>query len=149
MGLLGRIRGQSEEQPWHAPALGMCTCAEHVENLVGLVIGSTPPVTVGDLVTAEAVSVDESPEHYLLWEATGQRRGPFHWRLGYTHTIERLYDADAPASIDDMLFIQGGIDNVMRIDRTTLAVGAPTLCTRGVSAAFMTALTNPRVRREG
>jgi hypothetical protein len=146
MGLLDKLRGAPREEPWRPRLPGTCQCSEHVDKLVGVVIGATPPIPVKDLAP-DVVTVLESAEHYLYAAATYQRRGPFQWRLTYTAPLTNAYDADAPASIDDMLYIQAGIENVFRIDETTLAVGAPEMCHNGIVAAFLTALANPRVRR--
>jgi hypothetical protein len=147
VGLLDRLRGASPDAPWHPPALGTCECSEHVESLARLVIEASPPTSAEELMLADAASVTQATDHHLVSPATGQRRGPFHWLLGYGDAVRRLYDEDAPASLDDMLYIQPGIDNVMRLDRNTLAVGAPRMCPDGVLGALMTALQNPRVRR--
>jgi len=112
-----------------------------------LTIEVEPPVTVKTLVADEAISVALAEEHFVYGTATGERRGPYQWRLTYTPEVKALYNTDAPAAMDDMLFIQEGIDNVLRLDDHTMAVGAAELCDRGVAAAFATALANPRVRR--
>jgi hypothetical protein len=145
MGLLDRLRGAPEEEPWRPPLPGACHCPAHRAQLTEMVIGATPPIPVKDL-PADVPVVLESPNHYLYGSATGQRRGPFQWRLTYQVPLTTAYDADAPASIDDMFFIQSGIDNVFRIDDTTFAVGAAEMCHDGVATAFLTALANPRVR---
>jgi len=146
MGLLDRFRSSPQQEPWRPRLPGQCACTEHVDALGDLLIEATPPVPVGEV--AEAVTVIPADEHYLYGATTGQRRGPYEWRLSYTLAVARLYDDDAPAQIDDMLFIQAGVDKVLRIDGATLAVGAATLCERGIAAAFFQALANPRVRRD-
>lgn len=147
MGLLDRLGGSKPEEPWRPPLPGLCSCVSHVETLGDLKIDATPPTTVAEFVARDAVSIVASAEHFLYGATTGERRGPYQWRLTYTADVSHLYDADAPASLDDMLFIQEGIQNILRLDDTTLAIGAESLCERGIEAAFVTALANPRVRR--
>jgi len=74
------------------------------------------------------------------------RAGPYQWRLSYTADVARLLHDEAPAHIDDVLFIQPGIEAVLRLGDSTMAVGSADLCSQGISAAFVDALSNPRVR---
>ena len=145
MGLLGRLMGTPPEEPWRPPVTGACGCPEHRADIAAVVIDSNPPIPVTDLA-ADAVTVVESPDHYV-YDYTNWRRGPFQWRLTYRAPLTTAYDADAPASIDDMLFAQPGIDNLLRLDDSTLAIGAADMCADGIGTAFLTALSNPRVRR--
>lgn len=156
MGILDRFRAPVADE-WRQPSLGTCSCEEHVEQLrhqavpagssAGGDAGGT--VTVGDLLDADALPVRVSgpDEQYLYGTASGERRGPYHYRLTPSGVVSALYDADAPASLDDVLFVQPGIERVLWVDRTVFAVGAPRMCPAGVQAAFVRALLNPRVRR--
>ena len=79
--------------------------------------------------------------------AVNERRGPYHWRVVHQDKLDALYASGAPSSLDDALFVQPHVERVLWLgDRTELAVGAPALCTRGVQAAVVKALGNPRIR---
>lgn len=145
MGLLDRLMGTPSEEPWRPPLTGACACADHRADLAGVVIDASPPIAVKDL-PADAVTVVASPDRYV-YDQTNWRRGPYQWRLAYRAPLTTAYDADAPAAIDDMLFAQSGIENLLRLDETTLAIGAAEMCADGIAAAFLSALSNPRVRR--
>ena len=146
MGLFDKLRGSKPpEEPWRPPMPGMCRCTQHIDTM-DLVIEVDPPVSVKTLVADESIAVTPAEEHFVYGTTTGERRGPYQWRLTYTPEVKKLYNTDAPAAMDDMLFIQDGIDRVLRLDDHTMAVGAPDLCERGVAGAFATALANPRVR---
>lgn len=146
MGLFDKLRGSKpQEEPWRPPLPGMCSCPAHIDTM-DLTIEVDPPVHVKTLVADEAITVTLADEHYVYGSTTGERRGPYQWRLTYTPEVKKLYNTDAPAAMDDMLFIQEGIDNVLRLDDHTMAVGSAGLCERGIAGAFATALANPRVR---
>lgn len=154
MGLFDRWRTPAEA-PWQPPALGACACEEHVEQLrehrVGEGDGDTGSgtgVTVGALLDAgdlAAEPVGPEPGHVEL-PTTGQRLGPFHWRVRLEGRGRELYVVGAPAAVDDCLSLQAGVDRVLWLDHKDLLVGAPTLCASGVMAALVRALDNPRVR---
>lgn len=158
MGLFDRWRTPAEA-PWQPPALGACACEEHVEQLrdheVGAGEGDTGTdshtdtgVTVSALLDAgdlAAEPVEPEPGHVEL-PATGQRLGPFHWRVRLEGRGRELYVVGAPAAVDDCLSLQAGVDRVLWLDHKDLLVGAPTLCASGVMAALVRALDNPRVR---
>jgi hypothetical protein len=148
MGLFDRWRTRAEV-PWEPPALGACSCEEHVENLRDHHAGERE-VTVGELLDSGALAAEPAgPEPaYVALPVTGQRLGPFHWALMLTGRGTALYDAGAPAALDDCLSLQPGIDRVLWPEPERFLVGAPTLCASGVMAALVSALDNPRVRRE-
>lgn len=167
MGIFDRWRTPADA-PWQPPALGACACEEHVEQLRDHRIGQTDSqtddgsdtgtgtgtgtgVTVGSLLVAgdlAAEPVGPEPGHVEL-PATGQRLGPFHWRVRLEGRGRELYVVGAPAAVDDCLSLQAGVDRVLWLDHKDLLVGAPTLCASGVMAALVRALDNPRVRGEG
>jgi hypothetical protein len=146
VGLFDRWRTPAEAA-WEPPALGACGCEEHVENLRDHCAGGSA-TTVGTLLdggdlACEQVGADAS---YAVLPHTGQRIGPFHWRIVLGPAVHALYDASAPAALDDCLSLQPGIDRVLWPDHADLLVGAPTLCPSGAVAALVLALDNPRLR---
>lgn len=153
MGLFDRWRAPAEP-PWAPPPMGSCTCEEHVENLYdhvipyGVLMEEPGGMPVGDLVECEALEARaaEPDDGWRTIPQTGQRVGPFHWSLWLGDEGRGLYDDDAPASLDDVLSVQPGIERVEWEDREVFLVGAPTLCASGVMAAMVRALDNPRVR---
>ncbi len=148
MGLFDRWRTPAEA-PWQPPAPGACACEEHVENLRDHPAGEGP-ATVGELLDSGALTAElVGPEPgYVELPITGQRLGPFHWRVRLEGAGRDLYVVGAPAALDDCLSLQAGVDRVVWPDHKDLLVGAPTLCASGVMAALVSALDNPRVRRE-
>lgn len=159
MGFFDRFR-KPVEAPWQPPVLGSCGCEEHVEQLRehrigdgagGGDTGDDTGITVGALLDAGALTaepVGAEPGHVEL-PATGQRLGPFHWRVRLEGQGRDLYVVGAPAAVDDCLSLQAGVDRVLWPDHKDLLVGAPTLCASGVLAALVRALDNPRVRGDG
>ena len=146
MGLFDRWRAPVEP-PWEAPALGACGCEEHVESLRDHPAGGST-TTVGALLGGDLVCEQVGAEaSYAVLPHTGQRIGPFHWRLTLGPAVRALYDDTAPAVLDDCLSLQPGVDRVLWPDHEDLLVGAPTLCPSGVTAALVLALENPRLRR--
>ena len=159
MGLLDRYRPTVAEQ-WKPPTYGACVCTDHVDTLLDSRIpvadGAGPDdvpasVRVADLVTSGALTVMPSPnELYVEAPGTGERRGPFHWRVVTEAALEQFSRADAPIQLDDVLFLQPGVESALWVgDRTVLAVGAPRLCVRGLQGALVRALLNPRLRTPG
>ncbi|MGN6574513.1 MAG: hypothetical protein ACTHKG_02385 [Nocardioides sp.] len=148
MGLFDRWRTPAEA-PWEAPALGACGCEEHVENLRAHPAGGSA-TTVGALLDGGDLGCEQvgAEPSYAVLPHTGQRIGPFHWRLTLGPGARALYDAAAPAALDDCLSLQPGIDRVLWPDHGDLLVGAPTLCPSGVTAALVRTLDNPRLRPE-
>lgn len=148
MGLFDRWRPPAEA-PWQPPALGTCACEEHVESLRDHSAGEGP-ATVGELLDSGVLTAElTGPEPgYVELPVTGQRLGPFHWRLRIEGARPDLYDVGAPAALDDCLSLQAGVDRVVWPEHKDLLVGAPTLCASGVMAALVRALDNPRVRRK-
>lgn len=156
MGLLDRYRPTVADQ-WKPPSYGACVCTDHVDTLLDARIpvadGAGPDdvpatVLVADLFTSGALTVVPSPnELYVEAPATRERRGPFHWRVFTEAALEQFSRADAPVQLDDVVFLQPGVESVLWVgDRTVLAVGAPRLCIRGVQGAVARALMNPRLR---
>ena len=146
MGLFDRWR-PSVEPPWEPAAPGACACEEHVENLREHLAGGST-TTVGTLLDGRALACEPlgAEPSYAVLHHTGQRMGPFHWRLTLGPAVRALYDELAPAALDDCLSLQPGIDRVLWPDHGDLLVGAPTLCPSGVAAALVRALDNPRLR---
>lgn len=147
MGIFDRWRTPAEV-PWAPPAPGACSCEEHLDTLRDHPAGEGS-ASVGELLddgdlAAEPVRPEPA---YVDLPVTGQRIGPFHWTVTLTGPGTTLYDADAPAALDDCLSLQAGIDRVLWPEPERLLVGAPTLCASGVMAALVRALDNPRVRR--
>lgn len=153
MGLFDRFRTPAEP-PWAPPAPGTCTCEEHVENLhdheipFGADMGEPGGMSVGDLVACSALDARpaDADDQWRTLAHSGQRLGPFHWSLWLGDEGRALYDDDAPATLDDTLSVQPGIERVAWEDREVFLVGAPGLCASGVMAAMVRALDNPRVR---
>jgi hypothetical protein len=78
---------------------------------------------------------------------TMERRGPFHWRVLPYGGLEPFCDPTAPAGLDDVIFVQPGVESVLWLEEhNVLAVGAPRMCMRGLQAAVVTALSSPGVR---
>ena len=156
MGLLDRYRPTAVDH-WNPPSFGACVCIDHVDTLLdaripvadGAGVDEVPlTVPVASLVTSGALTVVPSPhELYVEAPATRERRGPFHWRVQTEAALEQFCRADAPVQLDDVLFLQPGVESALWAgDRTVLAVGAPRLCVRGVQGAVVRALMNPRLR---
>lgn len=148
MGLFDRWR-TPVEAPWEPPAPGACACEEHVENLRDHPAGAGS-ITVGALLDSAALTAEPAGTEpaYVELPVTGQRIGPFHWRVRLEGEGRTLYAVGAPAALDDCLSLQPGVDRVVWPDHRDFLVGAPTLCASGVMAALVRALDNPRVRRE-
>ncbi len=155
MGLLDRYRPTVADE-WKPPSYGACVCTDHLDRLLDSRIpvadGAGPDdvpatVLVADLFTSGALTVVPSPsELYVVAPATQERRGPFHWRVLTEAALGRFSRADAPVQLDDVVFLQPGVESVLWVDETVLAVGAPRLCIRGVQGAVVRALMNPRLR---
>ncbi len=151
MGLLNRFR-TSMGQPWVPPVMGACRCEEHLENLLAINVPLhdwTGSVRVAELVGSGALTTVPATEdvRYLVGEVTRERRGPFHWRVLHEDQLDRFLDPASPVSLDDALSIQPGVERVLWNGRRELVLGAPELCLRGVQAAVVRALLNPRVRQ--
>ena len=153
MGLFDRFRTPAEP-PWAPPAPGTCTCEEHVENLhdheipFGVEMDEPGGMSVGDLIACSALEARpaDPDDQWRTLAHSGQRLGPFHWSLWLGDEGRALYDDEAPATLDDTLSVQPGIDRVDWEEREVFLVGAPGLCASGVMAAMVRALDNPRVR---
>lgn len=146
MGIFDRWRTPAEA-PWVPPALGACSCDEHVENLRDHPAGGSA-VTVGALLDSGSLAAEPAlaGTTYVELPATGQRIGPFHWALTLSGEGAGLYHPAAPAALDDCLSVQDGVDRVLWQEPPRFLVGAPSLCASGVMAALVRALDNPRVR---
>jgi hypothetical protein len=136
-------------------ARGSCSCPEHLEELMGLVVPFAPwigmedaePMTVGELVEMSALGVDPADLVWVDDQESGDRRGPFHFRLWVGDEARAMYDDDAAVQLDEALLQQPGVEVVDWEDREVLHVGAPTLCADGVLAAAARALLDPRVKQ--
>ncbi len=152
MGLLDRFRPPVVEH-WNPPSYGACICADHVDTLLDERIPKADgagEVPVSELVVAGALTVVPTPNRLYVEAPTAQElRGPFHWRVMHRDALDPFWRADAPIGLDDLLFLQPGIESVLWMgDRTVLAIGGPRLCTRGVQGAVVRALLNPRLRAQ-
>ncbi len=148
---MGLFRRQPAEEPWTPPALGACGCDVHVENLGTVTLSrrsDAGDVTVDALVESGALRAEPvGPEPtYTVVPLTGQRVGPFHWRVSLEGEVQDLFLTEAAAALDDCVSVQPGVDRVVWPEPGILLVGAPTLCPSGVLAAVVRALENPRVR---
>jgi hypothetical protein len=160
MGVLDRFR-PPVATTWNPPSFGACVCADHVDTLLesripvadGAGVEDVPvTVRVAELVTSGALTVLPTPNDlYVESPTTGERRGPFHWRLLTQAGLAQFSRADAPVQLDDVLFLQPGVESALWVNesRTVLAVGAPRLCVRGLQGAVARALLNPRLRHAG
>jgi hypothetical protein len=164
MGLFDRWRASAEStESWVPPQPGSCQCEEHVENLDehAIPFGTTfhaeqdpagaAAMTVAELRESGALEarLAETDEQWVTLPHSGQRLGPFHWSVWLGDESRMLYDDDAPASLDDSIAVQPGVERVEWADREVFWVGAPALCPSGVMAAVVRALDNPRVRSDG
>lgn len=151
---MGLFRRRTAEEPWTAPVPGACACEEHVEALHTGHLARTSDsgdVTVGALVESGALRVEPAgPEPtYTQVPLTGQRVGPFHWRVTLEDEAHDLFLREAAAALDDCVSVQAGVERVIWPTPDLLLVGAPGLCPSGVLAAVVRALENPRVRLPG
>ena len=155
MGLFTKRSAAAPSEPWCAPSLGACSCERHVEQLLEVTLpyaadtGRSGELTVRDLVAtgSPAVRLALPHETEVALPHSGQVTGPYHWVVATVDPLSLLYDDDAPVLLDDCLSVQPGVDRVVLL-AGALAVGAPGLCPSGVQAAVVTALGNPRVRRD-
>lgn len=148
---MGLFRRKPAEEPWVPPVLGACSCEEHVESLSAVTLSRTSDsgdVTVGALVESGELRVEPAgPEPtYSVVPLTGQRVGPFHWRVTLEDEAHDLFLREAAAALDDCVAVQAGVERVLWPEPGQLLVGAPRLCPSGVLAAVVRALENPRVR---
>jgi hypothetical protein len=148
---MGLFRRAPAEEPWVPPVPGACSCDEHVENLSALTLSRTSDsgdVTVGALLESGALRAEPvGPEPtYTVVPLTGQRVGPFHWRVTLEDEAHDLFLPEAAAALDDCVSVQPGVERVLWPVPGELLVGAPGLCPSGVLAAVVRALENPRVR---
>ncbi|SCL21528.1 hypothetical protein GA0074692_1196 [Micromonospora pallida] len=142
---------------WTPPQQPACSCPEHAEDLVELVLPTDdpgwPPARFADLVEGREVGVEPLPprdrwlEPYDESDAGPERLGPFHWVLWVGDGARGCYSDDAPLSLDQALLDRSGVERVEWLDREEFLVGAPTLCAGGVLAVVARALADPRVRR--
>lgn len=130
---------------------GACACEEHVEALRTVTLARTSDsgdVTVGALLDSGELRVEPAGGEptYTVVPITGQRVGPFHWRVTLEDEAHDLFLVDAAAALDDCLAVQPGVERVVWPEPGVLLVGAAGLCPSGVLAAVVRALENPRVR---
>ena len=148
---MGLFRRKPVEEPWAPPALGACACEEHVESLSAVTLPRTSDpgdITVGALVESGGLRAEPAGTEptYSVVPLTGQRVGPFHWRVTLEDEAHDLFLREAAAALDDCVAVQAGVERVVWPEPGELLVGAPTLCASGVLAAVVRALENPRVR---
>lgn len=152
MGLLERFRPPADD-PWHPPALGMCRCESHVDDLleeqVPLADGSGH-VSVADLVASGSLTTfAAAPDRLHVHDPTsGERRGPFQWRIICEGGLRSYFVPGAPIGLDDAIFVQPGVERVLWRPGVEIAIGAPHLCARGVQGSVVRALANPRLRQK-
>ncbi len=166
MGIFDRFRKQprQDDRPTYAepPARGECSCPEHADDLLDLVIPYTvemaeelgdEPMTVGDLIECDALGVRPNDPSTVWLNAVedgrvvpDRRDGPFQWQLWVGDEARAHYDDEADLQLDASLLAQPGIDRVAWEDREVFHVGATGLCESGVLAAAVRALADPRVR---
>lgn len=131
---------------WIPPQPPACTCVEHIEDVLDVVIASRypdpPSTTVRELLATGDLSVVPMVEQ---WQG-GHDGGPLHWNLWAGDEARFHYADDAELSLDASLTARPGIERVDWPDREILLIGAPGLCAGGVLAAAARALEDPRVR---
>ena len=161
MGIFDRFLSQSEAHG-EPPERGECSCTEHVEDLLGLVMPYTAsaaeaadaPVTVSDLLEWQALDVRLN-EPRSRWidavddygnPAPGGEDGPFQWSLWVGDEARSHYDEHADLQLDESLRQRQGVERVVWHDREVFLVGTDGLCASGVLAVAARALADPRVR---
>jgi hypothetical protein len=150
MGVLDRFRPPAADH-WTPPGFGACVCADHVDTVlderITLADRSGDWVGAAELLQSGALTVLPTPGELYVEVGPDQRRGPFHWRILPGGKLDRFCLAEAPVQLDDMLFLQPGIESVLWVeDHTAVAVAAPKMCIRGLQGALVRALMNPRLR---
>ncbi|HET6626876.1 MAG TPA: hypothetical protein VFG63_10855 [Nocardioidaceae bacterium] len=164
MGLFDSFRGEpATQRPTTAhhecapPVRGQCSCWEHVDEILELVVPYTremqqelgdDPMTVEMLIECEALGVEptEPDDRWMTDHTTGKKIGPIHWQLWLGDEARASYDDDAPLELDDSLAARPGVERVVWEDREVFHVVAPTLCRDGMLAAAARALLEPQVR---
>jgi hypothetical protein len=131
-----------------------CSCTEHVDNLLNLVIPNRDwdgDPTVEELVATGSLGAGPMParDRFMkYWDEDGSEslEGPYHWMVGAADEITGCYHDDAELPLDKSIAAQPGVDRVCWYDREEFYVGAPGLCEKGMLAAVIRALADPRVR---
>lgn len=127
-----------------SPAVTGCTCGEHLVEVAEQVVpfassevedSGDSPVTVADLVEAEALGAEEVEDE------------PGRWLLWFGDETRAHYDDDAPMSLEDVVAMAPGVSEVVREDRETILVRAPGRCEDAMVAVAARALLDDRVRR--
>ena len=154
MGLFGRKRPSAASQG--RVERGACGCPEHLEAVLALAVPLTAevrdafpdeqPMTVGELVDADALGVQPCESAFFTDADTGDLDGPYTWTVWIGDEARSSYDDEAEVSLDAALRARPGVERVLWEDREILHVGAPTLCADGMLAAAARALLNPKVR---
>lgn len=127
------------------PVPSGCKCGEHLGELTeqqiipyaASQVADEPTdsvVTVADLVTWEALAVEEVEDE------------PGRWLLWFGDETRAHYDDDAPLSLEDVVASASGVSNVDREDRETIYVHAPGKCADAMLAIAARALLDDRVR---
>ena len=157
MGLFGRRRAKTAAEGTAPPTRGACSCPEHIETLLEVVVpmtlemraevGADEAMTVAELIECSALGVDPAQDRWFFDPRSGRRDdGPYHGTVWFGDEARMSYDDDAPVQLDESLDDRAGIERVAWEDREVIHVGAPTLCHDGVLAAAARALLDPRVR---
>lgn len=154
MGLFGRKRASSAS-PGRVER-GACGCPEHLEGVLSLAVPLTAevrdafpdekPMTVAELIEADALGVQPCETSFFNDADTGALDGPYTWTVWVGDEARSSYDDEAEVSLDAALRARPGVDRVLWEDREILHVGAPTLCSDGMLAAAARALLDPGVR---
>lgn len=128
-----------------SPAVTGCTCGEHVVEVAEQVVpfaasseaedSGDSPMTVADLVEAEALGAEEVEDE------------PGRWQLWFGDETRAHYDDDAPMSLEDVVAMAPGVSDVVREDRETILVRGAGRCEDAMVAVAARALLDDRVRR--
>ena len=128
-----------------SPGSTDCTCGEHLVDVAEQVVPfaassqakrtDDAPVTVADLVEADALGAEEVEDE------------PARWMLWFGDETRAHYDDDAPRSLEDVVALAPGVSEVAREDRETILVRAPGRCEDAMVAVAARALLDDRVRR--
>jgi hypothetical protein len=139
---------------WTPPQRPHCSCPEHVEDVLGLVIPNQDwdaDPTFDQLLATGSLGVTTSdPKERYMTEFdendNESKLGPMHWGVWAADEIYGCYEDDAVLPLDESIKAQPGIEIVVWYDREEFVIGAATLCQDGVLAAVARALQDPRVR---
>jgi hypothetical protein len=107
--------------------------------------------TVEELLATGSLLARPMPARERFVAFTGENgkqsvEGPYHWIIGAGDEIKGCYEVDAELPLDRSIARQPRVDRVYWYDREEFHVGAPGLCEKGMLAAVIRALADPRVR---